>query len=143
MRPRSFRPAPAFRHCGAHLADALGEADEDRFANQEVADVEFDELRDRGDRPRGVVVDAVAGVDTRGRATRDRAAATLQPAEFVVAALAFAARQRVALGAGVQLDHLRAKRGGGLERLGRRLDEQRDANAGARLSSATNGLRWS
>ena len=57
---------------------------------------------------RGVVVEAVAGVafeaERRGLRRGDA-----QPAEFVIAALALPVRQRVAPGAGVQLDHRRAQ----------------------------------
>ena len=49
----------------------------------------------------------------------------------MIAALALLARQRVAPGAGVQLDHRRAQGGGGVERLDRGFDEQRHPDPGA------------
>ena len=36
-------------HPRAHLADTRVKADEDCFANEEMPDIEFGELRDRGD----------------------------------------------------------------------------------------------
>ena len=58
--PRSARAASI---SAAHAADGGVQADEDRLADQEVADVELDHLRDGGDRRDRLVVDAVAGVD--------------------------------------------------------------------------------
>ena len=66
-RPRITRPwlrcrSRAGIHQPAHLADRGLEADEDRLADQEVADIEFAHLGDGGDRRRRLVVQAVAGV---------------------------------------------------------------------------------
>ena len=66
-RPRGVDPA-------AHFDDGVGQADEDRLAHQEVADVEFGHLRDGGDRRDGLVVDAVPGVDFEAERRRLRRA---------------------------------------------------------------------
>ena len=54
------RPSSIGRAHGPH---GLVEADEDRLADQEMADIELDDLRDRGDDARRVEGEAVAGMD--------------------------------------------------------------------------------
>ena len=126
---RRPRPRPSPRAC-ARIA--LGEADEDRLADEEMADVELDDLaaarrscapcRSRGRGRRGI----------RGRAARVCAAATRRcGANSCVGLRRVAMRDGVAPGAGVQLDHRRPQRRGRLERFRRGLDEQRNADARA------------
>ena len=93
---------------------ALGEADEDRLADQEMADVELHDLRQAGDRARRLVVEAVAGVAFEPERRRLRGG-DAQAAELVVGAGRIAVRQRVAPGAGVQFDDRRAEVGAGLQ----------------------------
>src|SRR5512132_2919337 len=56
------RHAPGFVHQHPHPRDALFQSEKDRLADQEVADVELDDLRNGGDRTDIVVAEAVAGV---------------------------------------------------------------------------------
>src|SRR5262249_18388088 len=49
-------------HGGAHGAHRVGEAREHRLPDQEVADIELDDLRQRRDRLGGFEVEAVAGM---------------------------------------------------------------------------------
>src|ERR1700736_1986780 len=49
-------------HRGAHRVNGAGETAEDRLADQEVPDVEFDDLREGRDDLRGIKVEAVPGV---------------------------------------------------------------------------------
>src|SRR3546814_20006931 len=58
--------SPRVVHRRAHPADAVGKPDEDRPADQKMADIEFAHLPDRGVRPDIVLGEAVAG--TIGRA---------------------------------------------------------------------------
>ena len=51
------------RHLGLHAPDTLVQPDEDRLADQEMADVQLDHLRDGGDRLDVVERQPVAGVD--------------------------------------------------------------------------------
>jgi hypothetical protein len=118
MRRMSERSAPTPRIItalassisGAHALDGRAEADEDRLADQEVADVQLGELGDGGDGLHGLVVDAVAGVDLQAQAggLGRRGLQAFEMAARVGAAPA----DRLAVGAGVQLDHLGA---GGVE----------------------------
>src|SRR5690606_10485329 len=64
-RRRDVDPAlsPRLVHQLAHPPHARLEADEDRLADEEMADVELAHLRDRGDRRDIIVGEAVAGVD--------------------------------------------------------------------------------
>ena len=63
-------------HRGAHEFYRLGQPLEHRLADQEVADIEFDHLRQCGDRLGGGVVETVAGMhlqpETLRRAPRRR-----------------------------------------------------------------------
>ncbi len=52
-----------FVHQGAHPAHGTVEAAEDRFADQEVANVEFDDFRHAGQRGNRVEGQPVPGVD--------------------------------------------------------------------------------
>src|SRR6185295_10460604 len=57
----------ATRHRGPHRLDAVGEPGEDRLSDQKMADVEFDNLRQRGDRLGGLEIEAVTGVDFKAK----------------------------------------------------------------------------
>ena len=109
---------------------ACVEPDEHRLADQEVADVEFDDLRQRGDRLGAGVVEAVAGMDfeaeTLAQASRPRGCAAIRRRLRAVSP----SSERMAPGAGVDFDHRRAERGRRLDlrRLGG--DEQRHPDAG-------------
>ena len=92
-------------HQRAHAADGAVEAAEDRLADQEMADIELDDRRDRGDRPDRVEGEAVAGMafeaERLGMRRRRRRCGR-----------AGAARSRalgLAIGAGVQLDDVRRR----------------------------------
>ena len=52
---------------------ARSKPDEDRLADQEVADVQLDDRRNGGDRRHGIEVDAVAGMDLQARGARHAA----------------------------------------------------------------------
>ena len=102
---------------------------EHRFADEEMPDIELGDLRQRGDRLGAGVVEAVPGMDFEAEAFRQRSAIAQQ--------LPFGARlrrvhfgERVAPGAGMQLDDGRAQFRRGLNLRGLRADEQRNANAG-------------
>jgi hypothetical protein len=72
-------PLAAAVHRGAHAADGLAEADEQRLPHHEVADVEFGDLGQRRDRLGGLVVEAVAGMNLEpGGARQLRAVATMR-----------------------------------------------------------------
>ncbi len=77
MRAASARPRSIAARIVLH---GIGEADEDRLADQEMADVEFDDLGQRRDRLGGGVVEAVAGMDFEAEAPRQlRAVADALP----------------------------------------------------------------
>ena len=70
-------------HCGAHFSDGGLESDEDRLGDEEMADIEFHDLRQTRDDPCRLVVEPMAGMafDAHlGRFRRCRA----QPREFAV-----------------------------------------------------------
>ena len=121
VRPRSMAARMNFTVSAKPL--------EHRFADQEMADIELDDLRQRRDRLRAGVVEAVAGMDFEAEAFRQRGAVADQ--------LPFGARlrrvlfgERVAPGAGVQLDHRRAQSPPPPRSARLRADEQRNADAG-------------
>jgi hypothetical protein len=119
------RSAPRLVHQRAHAGDARLEAGEDRLADQEMADIQFGELRDR--RHRGDIVEgqAVAGMGLDAVPARERGGVG-EAAQFGRPLLS--PEMRVA--AGVEFDDRRAQpdRGRDLGRVG--LDEQADADAG-------------
>ena len=88
--PRIIAARPCASSISPRIAPhGLVEADEDRLADQEMADVELDHLRDRGDRRAVSKVEAVAGMDleperraVRGRRPQPR---ELVPGRFLVA----------------------------------------------------------
>ena len=57
---RSARLLAATVHRRAHEFHGLGQALEHRLADQKMADVELDDLRQRGDRLRGRIIEPVA-----------------------------------------------------------------------------------
>ncbi len=89
-----------------HIAHRLGQSVDDRARDDRMADVQFDDFRDRGDRLDVVVVEAMTGIHRQAqRGRRFRRAA--QPLEF-----ARARRPRgLGIGAGMQLDYRRSRRG--------------------------------
>ena len=131
---------PALVHGRAHGSDRLVEAEEDRLADQGMADVELDDLRDRRDGPDGVEVEAVPGMDLE----TDPGAVLgclAQALEFVGDPGWVAVDHRLAIGAGVELDHGRAGGAGSLHDLDLRLHEQRHPDA-LPASSWMAGRRW-
>ena len=64
------RLRPALVHGDAHGLHGLVQAQEDRLADEEMPDIELHDLRDRGDGPRRLEGEAVAGVnfEAEGRA---------------------------------------------------------------------------
>src|SRR5260370_37381447 len=100
----------------------MGEADEDRLADQEMADVELDDLRERGDGARARIVEAVAGVAFEAELARCGGGCA-KALEFALGAQRLALSQCVAPGARVQFDDRRARRDRGVERLRPRRDE--------------------
>ena len=108
---------------------ASARPDIDRLPDQEMADVEFDDLRQGRDRLGGLEVEAVPGMNLEPGLPRQHGAfADAQPLGFRRFHPLFG--ERVAPGAGVDFDHRRAHGCGGLDlpRLGG--DEQRHADAG-------------
>src|SRR5271163_5045480 len=99
----------------------MREADEDRLADEEMADVQFDNFWQAGDRAGGLEVEAMPGVTLEAE-RRGLRGCDAQAAEFLIAPLTLAFGQRVAPGAGVKLDDRRAQRGAGVQRFERRLD---------------------
>src|SRR5918993_3868464 len=71
----------AFADAGAQLADGFGESGEDGVRDDVVADVEFDDLGDGGDRRDVAVGEAVAGGDVQPGARGERGGGA-QPFEF-------------------------------------------------------------
>ena len=73
LRCHALHPARFVHQC-AHLTNGILKSDEDRFADEEVTDVQFSDFRDCGDGFHIVVGQAVAGMDLeshpvgRGRA---------------------------------------------------------------------------
>ena len=56
-----------------HARDALGKADKHRLAHEVVADIELDNLADRGDSDDIIVVEPVAGMDLEAETARPAA----------------------------------------------------------------------
>ena len=126
MAPIRLRP----RSIAARIVrTAAVEAGIDRLADQEMADIEFGNLRQSGDPFGGDEIEPVAGMDFEARILRHHGAAD-DALEFGRRGRAIARRQRVAPGAGMDLDHRRTDGDGGLDLLGRGGDEQRNPNAG-------------
>ena len=110
--------------------DGVGEPVEDRLADQEMADIELDDLRQRRDRLRGGVIEPVAGMDFEAEALgQQRAGADALP--FGGGLRGAVLGKRVAPGAGVDFDHRRAERRPPPRSApASARDEQRDADAG-------------
>ena len=115
-------------HRRAHVSHHGGKAVENRLADQEMADVEFDDLGQRRDLFRGDEIEAVSGMNFEAGVPCECGAAD-DAREFGCRGVGLARRQSVAPGAGVNLDHRRADSNGGfdLRRLGG--NEQRHPNA--------------
>ena len=101
--------APSSISC-AHPPDAGLEAGEDRLADQEMADVELGELRDRGDRHDIVEGQAVAGMRLDAVLDRERGAVGDAP-QLGRAFLAL----DMGVAAGVEFDDRRAEPHRGLD----------------------------
>ncbi len=132
--PTITPPPAAFAalfHRRAHCPHARVKPDEDGLADQEMADVQFDDLRQTRDDPRRVEVETVAGVafETEPLGLLRRRA---QPREFGLRFFRLAQRHGVAPRAGMQFHHRRLDRSRRGEDFERRLDEQRNPNAGAK-----------
>ena len=65
-------PRPALVHGGSHGLNGFVEAQENRLADQEMADIQLDDLRDRRDGAGGVEIQSVPRMDlkTDARAMR-------------------------------------------------------------------------
>ena len=74
--------APLF-HRHAYRLYGLGKPDKDRLADEEMADVEFDDLWQGGDDPRGLVIEAMAGVTLEPERLALRGCGA-EAAEFVI-----------------------------------------------------------
>ena len=111
---RSFRVAlpqgnSRLVHGGAHAPHALAEADEERLANQEVADIQLDKLWDGRHVADIIKIEAVSGMDLEAerrppgaRRLDNRASSRLQRRAHTLGG-------RLAIGAGVQLDRRRLR----------------------------------
>src|SRR5688572_25687900 len=62
-RARRADAGASARHRRAHLTDGLLQPDEDRLADEEMADIELADRLDGSDRFSGRIVEAVAGMD--------------------------------------------------------------------------------
>ncbi|CAD5254259.1 hypothetical protein BOS5A_200102 [Bosea sp. EC-HK365B] len=122
----------ALVHRSPHHGDGRLQPDEDRFADQEMADVELDEGANAGELARGVVVEPMAGMDFEAQ-RGGKGCATGEPLELGLGLVGMAVGDGVAPGAGMQLDHRRTELRGHRDRRLVGLDEQRDA--------ATRGLQ--
>ena len=109
------------------LSHGAFEADEQRVADERVADRHFVEVRQRAEERQIVEVEIVAGVDAETELVRERRERrrSCGSCARLPAARLEGARERLR----VQLDPLGAERGGPLDRAGIRLDEQADADA--------------
>src|SRR6185437_12073635 len=130
MRSMSIRslPTPTIMaararlvHQRAHPPHRAVDAAKDRLADQEVADIQLDNRRDRGHRTDRVEAQSVTGVTFEAKLLRLGGGA-LQARELLGAGGAGG----VAISAGMKLDHGRAQRLGGFELCRIGLDEQRD-----------------
>ena len=125
--PKIMRPEPgrARAHQVLHIAHRLGQTVEDRARHDRVADVEFDDLRDGGDRLDVVIVEPMSGVDGQARGDAAKLRGGAQPFELARARGA----RGFGVGAGMQLDHRRARAPRRLDLRVIRIDEQRHADA--------------
>ena len=130
------RPVARGVHQRAHAPDGRVEAGEDRLADQEVADVELGDARGWRRSARRSRSQAVAGMALEPEGPRCAAAADASRSSSARCGLALG----LAIGADVQLDHLRADGDGGIELARIGVDEERDADAGL-LSGATSGAK--
>ena len=121
-------PAPLV-HGRAHAPHALAEADKDRLAHEEMADIELDDLGKRRDGLRSLVVEAVAGMDLEAEPAGE-IGAVADAAPFRLGVVHASFGQCVAPGADMDFDGWcpQARRRLDLAPLGG--DEQRDLDAG-------------
>ena len=116
-------------HRRAHRRDGLAEADEDRFAHHEVADVEFGDFGERGDGLGGRIIEPVAGMDLQPGGT-PQLCALGDALPFGGGLCRVAVDHGVAPGAGMDFDHRRAQLCGHLDLARVGGDEQRHPHAG-------------
>ena len=95
---------------------AARQAAENRFADQKMADVEFDDFGQARDRLYGVVGQAVAGMDFKARRAAARAAVRMT-LDLARDAGCIVFKRQIAIAAGVQLDDIGADSGGRLDGL--------------------------
>src|SRR5579862_7078468 len=103
------RSAARFLHQDAHALDGTVEAAEDRLADEKMADVELDDGRDRRDRTDRVESEAMPRVAFKaqhlGMTRREN-----DPRQFRAAARRVTGiERRLAISAGMKLDHRRAE----------------------------------
>ncbi len=97
---------------------------------EKMADIEFDDRVEFGDLFRGDEIEAVAGMDFEARIPGLGGGAR-NAVEFRAGGRGVARSERFAPGAGVNLDHRRADRAGGIDLLRLGGDKERDPDAGA------------
>src|SRR5579872_141969 len=115
-------------HRSAYRAYRFVEALEHGLAYQKMANVEFDDFRQRRDCLSRAVVEPVAGVNLQSQAFCPyRSGADRLPFRFSL--LLAALRNGVAPGAGMQLDHRRTDARGSFDLPRRRADKERDTDA--------------
>ena len=126
-RPLAARP----RSIAARIVrDRLVKPDEDRLADQEMPDIELDDFRQRRDRLGASRSRARGRHGLRGRALRASRAPSRMRSNSASPRPPSAIDQRIAPGAGMDLDHRRAERRRRLDLLGIGGDEQRHPDAG-------------
>ena len=125
---RAFCTAAVHRR--AHEFHGLGQPLEHRFADQEMADIEFDDLRQRRDRLRGGIIEPVAGMHFKAEVLAPVWRRHGCSCHSASASSRVALAERIAPGAGVELDHRRAELGRRLDLCRLRRDEQRNPDAG-------------
>ena len=124
--------------CCAHAPDAVVETDKDRLADEEMADIELDDFRERGDGAAVAWSRPWPACTSRPRSCGGPCALSTNAPPLALGLVRVRLRQRLAIGAGVQLDDRRAECARRLRSGGIGIDEQRDADAGI-ASSATDG----
>ncbi len=120
---------PRLVHGLVHGADRLVEPHEEPFPDQEMADVELDDLRDRRHGGDALEGETVASMDLEAD-LRSRFRGAAQAREFMGRARLVARIEGLAIGARVELHHRRAEAVGRPHGVDLRLDEERDPDPG-------------
>jgi hypothetical protein len=115
-------------HPTAHLGDCRRQAAKDRLAHQKVPDIEFHDLRQRGNRRHRVIGQPVAGMHLEPQRIGHRGHLG-QPRQFGIAVVEPPFGMGVAIAAGMQFDHRGADPVRGLDLAGIGGDEDRDPTA--------------